>query len=65
MSRKPTKTSKTSKMRRITLERTYQASPQKVWDLWTTKDGIESCCCPHGFRVKRLHVVRARGPGLL
>lgn len=52
MSRKPTKTSKTSKMRRITLERTYQASPQKVWDLWTTKDGIESWWGPDGFEVK-------------
>jgi uncharacterized protein YndB with AHSA1/START domain len=39
-------------MRRITLERTYQASPQKVWDLWTTKDGIESWWGPDGFEVK-------------
>ena len=28
--------------RRITLERTYKASLQDVWDMWTTKEGIES-----------------------
>ena len=25
-----------------TLERVYRADVQDVWDLWTTKDGIES-----------------------
>jgi len=37
--------------RRITMERTYQASLQDVWDLWTTKAGIESWWGPDGFTV--------------
>jgi uncharacterized protein YndB with AHSA1/START domain len=36
----------------ITLERTYQADVQDVWDLWTTKEGIESWWGPGGFSVK-------------
>ena len=28
--------------RRISLERTYKASIDDVWDLWTTKEGLES-----------------------
>lgn len=35
----------------MTLERTYAADVQDVWDLWTTKDGIESWWGPGGFRV--------------
>ncbi|HEX4574231.1 MAG TPA: SRPBCC domain-containing protein [Gemmatimonadales bacterium] len=38
--------------RRITLERTYEASIDDVWSLWTTKDGIESWWGPEGFAVK-------------
>lgn len=37
--------------KRITLERVYQADIQDVWDLWTTKDGIESWWGPGGFAV--------------
>jgi uncharacterized protein YndB with AHSA1/START domain len=37
--------------KRITLERTYRADIQDVWDLWTTKDGIESWWGPGGFAV--------------
>ena len=37
--------------RRITLERVYQANVQDVWDLWTTKHGIESWWGPGGFAV--------------
>ncbi len=37
--------------RRITLERTYEASIEEVWDLWTTKEGIESWWGPEGFTV--------------
>lgn len=37
--------------RRITLERTFQASLEDVWDLWTTKEGIESWWGPDGFSV--------------
>ncbi|HVE86760.1 MAG TPA: SRPBCC domain-containing protein [Myxococcales bacterium] len=38
--------------RRITLERTFQAPIEDVWELWTTKDGIESWWGPDGFEVK-------------
>jgi uncharacterized protein YndB with AHSA1/START domain len=37
--------------RQITMERTYEASIRDVWDLWTTKDGIESWWGPEGFEV--------------
>ena len=37
--------------RRVTLERVYRADLQDVWDLWTTKDGIESWWGPGGFAV--------------
>jgi uncharacterized protein YndB with AHSA1/START domain len=37
--------------RRITLERVYDADVQDVWDLWTTKEGIESWWGPGGFAV--------------
>jgi uncharacterized protein YndB with AHSA1/START domain len=38
--------------RRITIERSFNAPIDKVWELWTTKDGIESWWCPPGFEVK-------------
>jgi len=38
--------------RRIRLERTYTASIEGVWDMWTTKEGIESWWGPDGFTVK-------------
>jgi uncharacterized protein YndB with AHSA1/START domain len=43
---------KAAPRRRITLERTYPSSIEEVWDLWTTKDGIESWWGPEGFSVK-------------
>jgi len=36
---------------KLTLERTYQASAAEVWELWTTKEGIESWWGPEGFSV--------------
>ena len=36
---------------RISLERTFQASLEDVWYLWTTKDGIKSWWGPEGFAV--------------
>ena len=36
----------------VTLERTFKAPIEDVWDLWTTKDGIESWWGPEGFAVK-------------
>ncbi len=38
--------------RTVTLERTFEASIEEVWDLWTTKDGIESWWGPDGFAVE-------------
>jgi uncharacterized protein YndB with AHSA1/START domain len=36
---------------KLTLERTFQASIDDVWELWTTKEGIESWWGPAGFSV--------------
>ena len=38
--------------KRITMERVFRADAQDVWDLWTTRDGIESWWGPGGFTVK-------------
>jgi uncharacterized protein YndB with AHSA1/START domain len=40
-----------SKKREVTLERIFRAPIEDVWELWTTKDGIESWWGPDGFRV--------------
>ncbi len=37
--------------RKVVIERTYQASIEDLWDLWTTKEGIESWWGPGGFSV--------------
>ena len=36
---------------KLSLERTFHASIDEVWELWTTKDGIESWWGPEGFSV--------------
>jgi uncharacterized protein YndB with AHSA1/START domain len=36
----------------IKLEQVYKASPEKIWQLWTTPQGIESWWAPDGFTVK-------------
>ena len=36
---------------KLTLERTFQASIDDVWELWTTREGIESWWGPEGFSV--------------
>jgi uncharacterized protein YndB with AHSA1/START domain len=38
----------------MTLARTYEASLEDIWNLWTTKKGIESWWGPEGFTVKVL-----------
>jgi uncharacterized protein YndB with AHSA1/START domain len=35
--------------RTITIERTFKATVEEVWDMWTTKNGIESWWGPEGF----------------
>lgn len=37
---------------RITIERTYPASVEEVWDLWTSSEGIEAWWAPDGFTVE-------------
>lgn len=37
--------------RRITMERVYNAPIEDVWELWTTKEGIESWWGPDGFKT--------------
>ena len=34
---------------KIRLERTFQASAKEVWELWTTKEGLEAWWGPEGF----------------
>ena len=36
---------------KVTVERTFQASAEEVWELWTTRDGIEAWWGPEGFSV--------------
>lgn len=40
-----------STRRKVTLERAFDAAIEDVWELWTTKDGIESWWGPEGFAV--------------
>jgi uncharacterized protein YndB with AHSA1/START domain len=35
----------------IKLEKVYKASPEKIWQLWTTPEGIQSWWAPEGFEV--------------
>ena len=37
---------------KLTLERTLEAAPEEVWELWTTKDGMEAWMGPDGFKVE-------------
>ena len=53
-----------SRRRRVTLERSFRAPLTDVWELWTTKDGIESWWGPEGFRVE-VHAIDLRPGGKL
>jgi uncharacterized protein YndB with AHSA1/START domain len=48
----------------VIVERTYRATIDEVWALWTTKDGFESWWGPEGFRVE-VHELDARVGGAL
>jgi len=37
---------------KLTLERTYDASPEEVWEVLTTKGGIEAIMGPDGFKAE-------------
>jgi uncharacterized protein YndB with AHSA1/START domain len=47
---------------KIVIERRYTASIEDVWELWTTKEGIESWWGPGGFSVK-VHELDPRAGG--
>lgn len=48
--------------RKTVIERTYVASIEDVWELWTTNPGIESWWGPDGFSVK-VHALDLRPGG--
>jgi len=45
------KTTPTNRRAQFSIERNYAASIEEVWELWTTKSGIESWWGPEGFEV--------------
>jgi uncharacterized protein YndB with AHSA1/START domain len=49
---------------KVVVERTYRASIQDVWALWTTKEGFESWWGPQGFRAE-VRELEARVGGAL
>jgi uncharacterized protein YndB with AHSA1/START domain len=53
-----------SEAKNLVVERTYRATVQELWALWTTKDGFESWWGPEGFRVE-VHEIDAREGGTL
>jgi uncharacterized protein YndB with AHSA1/START domain len=48
----------------VVVARTYRATPEELWALWTTKDGFESWWGPEQFRVE-VHTLEARQGGAL
>jgi uncharacterized protein YndB with AHSA1/START domain len=44
-------TSSATARAQFSIERTYRATLEEAWALWTTKDGIESWWGPEGFEV--------------
>jgi len=42
---------KTRPRPKLTLERTYEATPEEIWELWTSREGIETLLPPDGFKV--------------
>lgn len=49
---------------KFVVTRTYRATLEQVWDLWTTKEGFESWWAPEGFRVD-VREIDARPGGVL
>ena len=45
--------------RKVVIERTYRATVEELWELWTTKEGLESWWGPAGFRTD-VHAIEAR-----
>ena len=42
----------TERRPKLTLERTFDATPEEVWGLWTTREGIDAWWGPDGFKVE-------------
>lgn len=57
-------THQTRNQAKVVVERTYRASLEDVWELWTTKEGFESWWGPRGFRAD-VHELDARVGGAL
>jgi uncharacterized protein YndB with AHSA1/START domain len=51
-------------MSTVRLERSWEASVEDVWDLWTTREGFEAWWGPVGFRVE-VQRLEARVGGVL
>jgi uncharacterized protein YndB with AHSA1/START domain len=49
---------------KVVIERSYRATIEDVWSLWTTKQGFESWWGPQGFRAE-VHELDARVGGAL
>jgi uncharacterized protein YndB with AHSA1/START domain len=49
---------------KVVIERSYRATLEDVWKLWTTKEGFESWWGPEGFRAD-VHELDARVGGAL
>ena len=45
-----------AKKKTFTVERLLKASPDKVWKMWTTKEGLERWWGPEGFSVQVHHL---------
>ena len=57
--------SKDAEREQVTIERTFDgATPTEVWELWTTKAGMESWWGPEGFAVN-VHTLDVRPGGTL
>jgi uncharacterized protein YndB with AHSA1/START domain len=57
--------SKQSTREQVTIERTFAgATVEEVWEMWMTKNGMESWWGPDGFTVK-VHTLDARPGGTL
>jgi len=47
------------------IERSVAASPERVWQLWTTADGISQWWAPDGFRTDVDHIELTEGGELV
>ena len=54
----------TAHSQQVVLERTYRATVQELWDLWTTREGFESWWAPAGCRA-HVRTLEARAGGEL